>query len=260
MAEQTVLYEGDTAMNHYRIVDGLYDGRPARVLYSGDGKAAQSGVAHDDEPDLLFDYNQRFLELAQNVTPERILVIGGGAYTLPLALLWALPDSTIDVVEPDHELQGLAERFFGLPVGNERLRHFHTDGRHFLETNQQKYDLIVIDAFVHTAIPRDLMTIEAARSLRRHLTDKGVTAMNVISGMHGRSAFVIRSLYAAYCQVFAASDIFYASRGYTLWLPQNFVLTGQVDATIPLKDYVRHTAITPPEINPNEALTDNATQ
>lgn len=255
MATGSVVYEGDTEFNHYQIVDGMYDGRPARVLYSGEKQAAQSGVAHDEEPDLLFDYIQRFFELAMNLTPEKVLVIGGGAFTLPMALLYALPDVKVDVVEPDGALRSLAEKYFGLPK-TDRMRHFETDGRSFLNGTGETYDMIFVDAFTHTRIPRSLATLEATRMLRRHLKPNGVAAMNVISSYHGRGSQTIRSLYAAYAQVFTEVDIFYASRGYTLWLPQNFILTGQVRGSLPLKDYIRHKAVTPPEAHPDEVRHD----
>jgi hypothetical protein len=80
--------------------------------------------------------------------------------------------------------------------------------------------------------------------------------MNVISGYHGESALTLKQLYAAACQTFDAVDIFLASRGYSLWLPQNFVLTAQKGYNLPLKDYVRYAAVQPPEVSPEIALHD----
>src|SRR3954469_25939647 len=121
---QQVVWEGDTAYGHYQVVDAPYDGRPARVLYSGDHQAAQSGVATDGQPDLLFDYNQRLFEIARGVQPKTVLLIGGGVGTLPTALLAALPDVQVDMVEPDDGLTKLAYQYFDLPV-DDRLRLFH---------------------------------------------------------------------------------------------------------------------------------------
>lgn len=250
-----VLWEGDTPLGHYQVVDTLYDSRPARVLYSGDRRAAQSGIAKDDKPDLLFDYNQRMLELALNLTPQRVLLIGGGVGTLPKALLETFPDIRVDVVEPDSGLTELAYRFFDLPV-DERLRIFHTDGRDFLRTHAERYDMILVDAFMHTTIPKDLKTLEAFRAFYKHLAAHGLLAMNLISGYHGPSARTLREIYAAACKSFDAVDIFLASRGYSLWLPQNFVLAAQKGTDYPLKDYVRYEAVRPPEVRPEEALHD----
>jgi len=250
-----VLWEGNTQYGHYQVVDMLYDGRPARVLYSGDRQAAQSGIAKDDKPDLLFDYNQRIFELARALTPSTVLLIGGGVGTLPKALLELLPDVRIDMVEPDAELTELAYRFFDLPV-DERLRIFNTDGRSFLREHAGRYDLVLLDAFNHTNIPTELKTLEAFTAYQKHTAKGGVFAANVISGYYGPSAHVLRHMYAAAIQAFKTIDIFLASRGFNLWLPQNFVLTAQKNTDIPLQDYVRHEAVAPPEVAPFEALRD----
>ncbi len=160
------------------------------------------------------------------------------------------------MVELDDGLTQLAYRFFGLRETS-RLRIFHTDGRTFLKEYTDTYDIILVDAFTHTKIPRDLKTIEAVEALCSHLLPKGIVAMNVISGYKGASSQVLRELSAAFCQVFETVDIFLASRGYSLWLPQNFVLTAQKGTDYPLKDYVRYSAVQLPEVGSDEALSDS---
>jgi len=253
--QQIVVWEGDTAYGHYQVVDTLYDGRPARVLYSGDRQAAQSGIANDAKPDLLFDYNQRFFELVTALAPKTVLLIGGGVGTLPKALLAALPDVRIDMVEPDADLVELAYRYFDLPV-DERLAIFTTNGRTFLRGHASRYDMIVVDAFTHTTIPRDLKTADAFQAYYNHLRPQGVLAVNVISGYYGPSSHVLQHMYVAALHSFDAVDIFLASRGYSLWLPQNFVLTAQKGANVPLRDYVRHDAVKPPEVHVEDMLRD----
>jgi hypothetical protein len=253
---QQILWEGDTAFEHYQVVDTLYDGRPARVLYSGDRRAAQSGIAQDDNPDLLFDYNQRFFELVTSLVPERLLLIGGGVFTLPAALLKALPEIRIDVVELDAKLTDLAYTFFDLPV-NDRLTIFNTDGRSFLREHVGHYDMILVDAFTHTVIPKDMRTMQAFHAYAQHIGPRGVLAMNVISGYYGPSSHTLGQMYAAAINAFDVINIFLASRGYSLWLPQNFILTAQRGRGVPLKDYVRHDAVKPPDSLPDLALSDN---
>jgi len=253
--EGAILWEGETAFGYYQVVDTLYDGRPARVLYSGDRQAAQSGVAQDDEPDLLFDYNQRMFELANGLVPNELLLIGGAVGTLATALLRTFPKLRVDMVEPDEALVGLGHRYFDLPA-SDRLRVFHTDGRTFLREHAGRYDMVVVDAFVHAVIPTDLQTVEAFRAYAAHLRPEGVLAMNIISGYHGRSARVLAQLYAAALHGFDTLDVFLAGHGYSLWLPQNFVLTAQKGSGRPLQDYVRYEAVKPPEVHPGLALRD----
>jgi spermidine synthase len=253
--DQHIVWEGDTQFGHYQVVDTFYDARPARVLYSGNRQGAQAGFATDERPELLFDYNQRMFELATNLVPRKILLIGGSVGTLPKALLEAIPDVRIDIVEPDAGVTDLAYKYFDLPV-DERLRTFQTDGRTFLQQSSERYDAIFVDAFIHTRIPDDIKTVEAFRAYRAHLNTEGWLAMNIISGYYGQTAITLRQIYAAASQIFDSFDVFLASRGYSLWLPQNFILAAQKGMDVPMKDYVRYEAVDPPEVNPNEALND----
>jgi hypothetical protein len=115
---------------------------------------------------------------------------------------------------------------------------------------------VLLDAFTHTSIPSDLKTIEAFEAYWKHTAKGGVFAANVISGYYGPSAHVLRHMYAAALAHFHTLDIFLASRGYSLWLPQNFLLIAQKDTDLHLRDYVRHEAVQPLDISPAEALHD----
>lgn len=250
-----IIWEGDTDYSHYQVVDTLYDSRPARVLYSGERRTAQSGVAKDSNPDLLFDYNQRMLELASNLSVKRVLLIGGAVETLPMALLQALPEVQIDVVEPDAGLTDLAYEFFDLPV-DDRLRIIHTDGRSFLKSSHERYDIIFVDAFVHSVIPRDLRTVEAFRAYAAHLRPKGVLAMNVISAYHGRGSHILHDICAAAMWSFPNLELFLAGKGYSFWLPQNFICTAQQTNNQNLAAYVRYEAVDIPKVQSTDAPHD----
>ncbi len=252
---QQVIWEGDTVLGHYQVVDDRYEGRPARVMYSGKRQAAQSGIPLDDNPTMLFDYNQRLLELAEGLEPRSVLIIGGGVGTMTTALLPALPEVRIDVVEPDPDLSKLGYRFFDLSV-DDRVRLFHTDGRSFLREHATRYDLIILDAFMHTTIPSDLQTGEAFQAYREHLLPSGLLAVNVISGYHGSAVGVLRQMYAATIAVFGAADVIRASRGYSLWLPQNFILVGYDDVQLRPDRHTRGELMAPPEVAPDAASHD----
>jgi len=238
-----VLFAGDTGFEHYEVVDTIYEGRPARVIYSGNRIAAQSGIARDDNPELLFDYNQRFFELITGLGPKRLLVIGGGVYTLPMAVLQAFPDTQVDVVELDSALDDIATEFFGLKP-DPRLRIIHQEGREFLDANDTPYDLIVIDAFINVDVPRSLTTPEAAQQYYRNLTRNGVVAMNIISAYHGRNE-IVRHQYEAFAAAFRQVEVYPAGKGYALALPQNLVVVGRKGRRGAIGSYLRYPALPP---------------
>ena len=243
--DSIVVFEGKTEFGEYQIIDTVYVGRPARVFFSKGHHAAQSGVALDSDPDLLFDYNQRFLEIAGYTYPERVLVIGGGMFTFPGALLAMLPDVQIDVVEIDKDLPKIARKYFGLKRDS-RLNIFHCDGIRYLQDTKSKYDLIIIDAFQDTDVPSQFLTKETAFTIRDHMTFRGITAMNIIATYRGHRSSELRQVYTAYTEAFGSVEIFPAGLAMSEWLPQNYVVTGGMQRKKTLHGAVRYAPLVPP--------------
>lgn len=227
---EKILFETDTDYEHYQVIEMIYEGRKARVLFSGNREAAFSGIPLDDHTDLLFDYIQRFFELVATVRPKRLLLIGGGTYTLPTALLHALPDIAIDVVEIDDKLDTIAEAFFNYQP-NQRMRIFHQDGYAYLNTCSDQYDMVIIDAFTQLQIPETLSSIDTVKLVNKILAQDGIVAMNIISAYYGRRAERIRYFYDMYRLHFNKTIVYPADTDVSLWQSQNFILTAQKGAT-----------------------------
>lgn len=245
-----LVYETDTSYGHYQVWDILYDDRPARVLYSGQRQTAQSGMAVDDNANLLFDYNQRFYELVTGLLPKRLLLIGGGTYTLPMALLAALPMIEIDVVEINDQLIAIAERFFGLHTDS-RLQIMHQDGRAFLETNASRYDVILIDAFLNADTPESLTQVAAVALIKQRLTANGVVAFNSIASFFGSRSDNLHQRMAALATSFDDRAVFPAGTGLSLWLPQNLLLVAQAGKHHPVESYLRYPMLSETDQSPD---------
>lgn len=226
LTREKTLFEGDTEFEHYQIVDMTYMNRPARVLFSGKRDAAFSGMPLDDNHELLFDYIQRLFEMVAHTRPRRVLMIGGGVYTLPTALIRALPDLLIDCVEIDPGLDELAKSYFGYEP-NERLQIIHQDGKKYLKSCTRQYDVIIIDAFTHLNIPATLADTETTQLAHKLLSRNGLLAMNIISAYWGRGADTIRHFYDDYRTCFPHVMVFPADVSDTLWIPQNLILVAQ---------------------------------
>jgi spermidine synthase len=220
---EKLVFEATTKFGHYQVVDMAYLGRPARVLFSGQKAAAQSAIPRDDNTAMVFDYNQRFLELVHSVRPKNILLIGGGAFTLPREIINFFPATAVEVVEKDPQLKSISERFFGLKP-NKRLKIIFGDGREYLNSTSKLYDLILIDAFTHNVIPPPLSTVEFAEIINKHLSPKGITSVNIISAYHGPQDNVIKQQYATYKSVFKHVHVFPADKVLSYWISQNFLL------------------------------------
>lgn len=228
--QEKLLYEVDTKFDHYQVVELIYEGRPARLLFSGDRKAAFSGMALDDNHELLFDYIQRLFELVSTIRPQRLLLIGGGTYTLPMALVQSLPDIIIDAIEIDPGLDDIAETFFGV-TAHPRLQRIYTDGKSFLRSTKKTYDMIIIDAFSGLQIPRSLADDEAVNLLNQRLSPNGIVAMNIISSYQGRNAQSIEHFYQLYTQHFPKVTVYPADAYLSVWSSQNLILIADKQAT-----------------------------
>jgi spermidine synthase len=216
----------DSEFGHYRIEDEIYNGRPARILYGGNKLVAQSGVARDQNDELIFDYNQRFRELAQGMRPSRVLVLGGGVLTLPTVLIREFPEMQLDVVERDGLLLTLAEQYFDY-TPNARMTVYIGDGVQYLEDIKASYDLIIMDVFDHAAIPPAFQTPVFMRNLQRHLHRRGVVAINCIASQRGINAATLRTLHALVQPVFPVGQIFPAARMPSEWMSENYLVVGQ---------------------------------
>jgi spermidine synthase len=239
-----LLLDTSTNFDHFQVWDQVYDGRKARVLYSGSGNAAQSGIALDGESDLLFDYNQRFFELATSTKPRSLLLIGGGMYTLPTALLNAMSEIDIDVVEIDSGLDAIAEKYFDL-IPDNKLHIIHADGSDYLRDTAKSYDLIIVDAYNHLTIPKTFTERPTLKLLSEHVSTNGIVGFNVISAYLGKGSYNLRQVVDEYQLYFNAVDIYPASRALSLWLPQNLLLIAQKGKTQPIEEYLRFPKLMP---------------
>ncbi|TMC49963.1 MAG: spermine synthase [Chloroflexi bacterium] len=109
---------------------------------------------------------------------RRVLVIGNATGTTARALAAIYPGVRIDGVELDSRLSDLGRRYFGMSdVPGLAVRT--ADGRVFLATTGDRYDLIVVDAYRAAYIPFYLVTREFFQLTRDHLAPGGAVALNV---------------------------------------------------------------------------------
>ena len=95
----------------------------------------------------------------------------------------------------------VGRRFLGVDA-NPNLRVITTDGRPYLQLTDERYDLIVVDAYRQPYIPFYLATREFFELTRDRLTPGGVLALNVaaVPGDERLSEAIGSSVLAAYPQ------------------------------------------------------------
>ncbi|HKX73520.1 MAG TPA: fused MFS/spermidine synthase [Candidatus Saccharimonadales bacterium] len=198
----------DTPTSHYSVVELGYRGHNTRLLVT-DPRGFQSGIRTDGNKDLVFDYTQRLAEaVAQAPKKDRIVILGGGVFTLPEYLAVTYPQSQIDVVEIDPQLEQIAkEYFYYRPQPN--IRVFAQDARAFLhDTKDSQYDLVLVDAYNNdSAIPFSLSTREFTEGLKRILTPDGAVLANIIGSASAPCLPALSSLHGSYLSAFAESFV-----------------------------------------------------
>ena len=90
------------------------------------------------------------------------------------------PEARVDGVELDPAVSRVGRRYFGLE-DNPRLTVHDADARPFLRRTDERYDLIVVDAYHQPYVPFYLATREFFRLARERLEPGGILALNVAS-------------------------------------------------------------------------------
>lgn len=200
-------------------------GRTVRLLMQDIN--ANSGMYVDDGS-LAFGYT-RYFELYRLFAPrlERALAIGGGAYSVPKALL-EQTQAQVDVAEVEPALLPLAQRYFGLPV-SARLRNHAMDGRRFLHESAGGYDLIFSDVYASFAtVPPQFATREFFGLARSRLSPRGVFIANHAGSLAPETWPLLLSLYKTMQQAFPQVHVLATVSPHSEEL-QNFIFIGQND-------------------------------
>lgn len=200
--EERELYESESL--HHRMTVQESDG-VISLRFNG---RLQSSMCGAGGLDTLQPY-LHFLHLPLAIAPNlgSVLVVGLGGGILPKRLWHDYPQAHVDVVELDPEVVDVSRRFFGLP-DDERLKVIVTDGRGYLESNEEAYDVIVIDAYFETSMPYELTTREFVALCRSSLKAGGVLAYNFVGVLSGAGSATFHRFLKGMRETFSATYVF----------------------------------------------------
>ncbi len=168
----------------------------------------QSGMYIDQPFRTRFAYSDYLhLGLAYKPDAKKVLVIGLGGAAAPKRIWRDFDDVQLTTVELDPEVVETAYRWFALPR-DPRIAVEVDDGRRFLQRHaDERYDVIMVDAFYSDGVPFHLTTFEFVELLRDRLTPGGVVATNVIGSVTGGSSQITRALWRTYGAVFPTVEL-----------------------------------------------------
>jgi spermidine synthase len=181
--ESKVLLEKES-LYHYILV--TEEGGIRRLRFRRSGSEYEESAINIRQP-LQFEmyyYNLMFAGFAHKPDPKRILFIGLGGGTVPMAIHHYFPKVPIDNIELDPDVVSVAKKYFGFREDG-LMKVYVRDGRvqvRRLLRDKMKYDIIFMDTFRGGYIPYHLTTKEFMECLKGLLRSDGVVVSNLRSG------------------------------------------------------------------------------
>ncbi len=201
-AAEGVRYAQDTVYHRITVTD------EGEVRYLKLDNYWQSGLDLTDPRRTVFAYSDYMhLPVALRPTARRVLMIGLGGGTVPTRYGQDYRQMRIDVEELDPAVIDVARRYFNVPVGD-RLRVVAEDGRLFVARAPDRYDIMLLDAYLIDTIPFHLATREFFEVAKAHLVPGGVLGSNVIGAVSGPRSRLFRAIYATMVAVFPTVYVF----------------------------------------------------
>lgn len=173
--EKNLLYEGESVYNYLQVKE--YDDSvtlSTNVLFG-----VQSIMKKDGSlTGMYYDYAlaapvRAGIETKKN---PKILVLGMGTGTYAKQCKKYFPNASIEGVEIDQKITYLASKYFQLP-NNIKVTTY--DGRAYLNATNNKYDVIMVDAYQDITIPFQMSSIEFFDMVKEHLAKDGIMVVNM---------------------------------------------------------------------------------
>ena len=185
--EKNLTYEGESVYNYLQVKE-----TDDSVILSTNVLFGVQSITKKDHSltGMYYDYAMAAPVLAGigGEEPSNVLILGMGTGTFARQCLHYFDNMKIEGVEIDQKITDLANEYFDLPDAVQVATY---DGRAYLQAVDQKYDVIMVDAYQDITIPFQMSSIEFFNMVKEHLTDNGVMVVNM--NMHSEEKGNINS-------------------------------------------------------------------
>ena len=105
-----------------------------------------------------------------------VMILGMGSGTYASYCTRYFPGASVQGAEIDKKIADIATDYFGLPGS---VTVAVEDGRAYLAASEEKFDVIMVDAYQDITIPFQLSSVEFFNEVRSHLKPNGVMVVNL---------------------------------------------------------------------------------
>lgn len=173
--ESSLAYEGESIYNYLQVKE---DDRSV-ILSTNVLFGVQSIYIKDGGlTGMYYDYAMAapFMAGVNEKDELKVLILGMGTGTFATQCENYFSNLSIEGVEIDGDITELAVEYFHLP---EDIPVYTYDGRAYLNAVDEKYDVIMVDAYQDITIPFQMSSVEFFTLVKEHLTDDGIMVVNM---------------------------------------------------------------------------------
>jgi len=170
-----VIWERETDYQYARVIEDQ-DGR--RTLELNEGHAVHSVYTPGQYlPGSYWDEMFVLALAGAKSAPDSVAILGNAAGTISRALGHYYPQTRVHGVELDGEITEVGRELFDM--GSPGLTTYTADARPWLEGTDERFDVIMVDAYRQPYIPFYLTTREFFDLAKNRLNPGGVVIVNV---------------------------------------------------------------------------------
>ena len=173
--QKDLIYEGESVYNYLQV----YEDDESVVLSTNVLFGVQSVYQKEKAlTGMYYDYAMAAPYMA-GVNEEKtldVLILGMGTGTYATQCNRYFDGMNIEGVEIDDRITSLSREYFELPYD---IKVTTYDGRAFLNAVDDKYDIIMVDAYQDITIPFQMSSKEFFMLVRTHLKNNGVMVVNM---------------------------------------------------------------------------------
>ena len=173
--EKDLAYEGESVYNYLQVKESERD----VILSTNVLFGVQSILKKEDGlTGMYYDYAMMapFMAGVEEEKELEVLILGMGTGTYATQCARFFDNVRTAGVEIDEKITRLTYEYFELP-GDIPVTNY--DGRAYLNVDEKKYDVIMVDAYQDITIPFQMSSVEFFTLVKEHLTKDGVMVVNM---------------------------------------------------------------------------------